>query len=221
MKEQEKEGEYEKDERHEQEEEQQQHNHEAKKIVLESEHESVCYKPEELKENEKEEEEEDQVAQDEMVAVQECNIATAADTTLVSDYSGEIGIEEQHQDIILEKKLYSSQNQKEFHQETTEKEEEKTMDVNNTVERDLLDLNNEDKMEYISDVQDRAKELVENSVTQDVDLIGQYDNNNNNNFRNISPELPIPEPESRFSEMQEPLEQAVRADTSSSSTKII
>merc|ERR1712071_689601 len=89
---------------------------------------------------------------------------------------------------------------------------------------DLLDLNNEDKMKYVSDVQDCAKELVENSVQpgpQGVDFIGQYDLvNNNNNFDSYQQEeeLPIPEPEVRFTEMQEPLENAMRPQTSSSST---
>ena len=164
----------------------------------------------------------------EVVVVQECNIATTAvDTTLVSDYSG-VDIETAV-DEILENQVESQ----EFPENTreivetdnkiveTEKEAEEFLEMDG---RDLLDLNNEDKMKYVSDVQDCAKELVENSVQpepQDIDLIGQYDLVNNTNFDSYQQEeeLPIPEPEIRFTEMQEPLENAMRPQTSSSSTE--
>jgi len=181
------------------------------------EHESVIAtsKPEEEAENKYN-------GDQEAVVVQECNIATTAvDTTLVSDYSG-VDIETAV-DKILENQVESQElleNTREIIVETQQKEEaEKFLEMDG----DLLDLNNEDKMEYVSDVQDCAKELVENSVQPElegVDLIEQYDPVNNNNFDSYQQEeeLSIPEPEIRFTEMQEPLENAMRPQTSSSST---
>jgi len=180
------------------------------------EHESVIAtsKPEEEAENKYN-------GDQEAVVVQECNIATTAvDTTLVSDYSG-VDIETAV-DKILENQVESQElleNTREIIVETKKEEAEKFLEMDG----DLLDLNNEDKMEYVSDVQDCAKELVENSVQPElegVDLIEQYDPVNNNNFDSYQQEeeLSIPEPEIRFTEMQEPLENAMRPQTSSSST---